>query len=110
MDDFLVYLENHFKEVENYYKNENIGGRYPSYEMVIKVGDYEELNIMLETDDVDGRETRKTAGFLEVLIENGIPFSMVCIDGGVWQKSDWDKYNAYKEYRDKIKTAGGDGV
>ena len=85
------------------------GGIYPSYELKLygsDVNDY--IDIQLDTDEVDGKETLKTANFIQVLLENGIRFSLKPIEGGVWWESEWDEYRKFKDYKKRQSEMAGD--
>lgn len=85
------------------------GGTYPYYELKLYGSDGNDyIDIQLDTDEVDGHETRKTANFIEVLLENGISFSLEPREGGVWWKSEWDEYRAFAEYKKKQSEMVGD--
>ena len=82
---------------------------YPMYKLKLYSADCEDyIEIMLETDSCDGEATKKTSHFIQALLENGVRFSLEPEEGGAWWKSDWDRYNEYKERKKKQSETVGD--
>ena len=85
------------------------GGLYPNYTLKLygsDVNDY--IDIQLDTDEIDRKETMKTVNFIQVLLENGIRFSLEPNEGGVWWKSEWEEYHKFKDYKKRQSEMAGD--
>lgn len=91
---------------EEYFEDCKLGGEYPTFEVELYTSEGDQVTLFLETDDIDGEKTRKAAGFIEILLNNGIAFDMSCGEGGIWWDSTYAKYREYKERKKKKELEG----
>lgn len=88
---------------DEYFENCKFGGSYPDYELKIygaNCDDY--IEILLTTDEAEGEQTKNAVGFIQTLLENGVRFSLVPGEGGIWWNSEYEKYRAYKNRTESI--------
>jgi len=95
---------------DEFFEDCKFGGEYPSYEVELYTSEGDQITLFIETDEMGGEKTRKAAGFIEILLDNGIAFDLSCGDGGVWWDSTYDKCRKYEEWkkRKRLESVGDD--